>query len=66
MPAHSMRGLPDIFLIEHGTGRLWGLEVKRPGGKQSEDQELFMMRLRNGGGRYDVVRSIDDVRALGL
>lgn len=66
MPSHSMTGLPDIFLVQFGTGILWGLEVKRPKGKQSESQELFMMRLRNSGGRYDVVHSIAEVQALGL
>ena len=66
MPKHSFSGLPDIMLVQFGTGRLIGLEVKRPRGKQSEGQELFMMRLRNSGGEYHLVHSIDEVIALGL
>jgi hypothetical protein len=40
--------------------------VKREGGKQSPDQKEFERLCVAAGGEYHVVRSIDDVQALGL
>ena len=64
MPPFSLTGVPDILMIHRGT--FWGLEVKRQGTKQSENQVEFDRRCRIAGGRYEVVRSLDDVIALGL
>lgn len=60
---YGTKGVPDICVIKAG---FIGLEVKRPGGKQSPDQKLFEEALIAAGGRYHVVDSIDEVVALGL
>lgn len=65
MAAHTMKGTPDIILITK-SGQFVGLEVKRPGGKQSEDQKEFEKKCLKAGGRYHVVTSLEDVRALGF
>lgn len=62
---YSMPGLPDIVVLRPG-GLFVGLEVKRPGERQNENQELFEMRCKNIGAAYHVVYSIDDVIALGM
>ena len=43
-----------------------GIEVKRRGGKLSDEQHAFGEALRAAGGIYIVAFSIDDVLALGL
>jgi hypothetical protein len=64
MPTHALKGVPDITLIKNG--RCVGLEVKREKGRLSLDQVAFRLRLEAAGGKYYVVRSIDNVQALGL
>jgi hypothetical protein len=64
MPKHSRRGVPDIIVIK--DGQFIGLEVKRPGTYQSPEQNVFEKDVSAAGGRYHVVRSIDDVVAIGL
>ena len=64
MGKYSMNGIPDIILILQGI--FIGLEVKRPGGKQSENQEEFQRKCEEAGGRYHLVQSLDDVISLGL
>lgn len=64
MPKHSKRGVPDIILIHQA--QFVGLEVKRADGRLSPDQKEFQVGCEAHGGRYHVVRSIDDVQALGL
>jgi hypothetical protein len=64
MPKHSLKGVPDIIVIRDGT--FVGLEVKRPGGKLSEQQIAFKENCEANGGKYFVVTSIDDVQKIGL
>lgn len=64
MPPYTVKGTPDICLIK--DGRFIGLEVKRPGGKQSDDQKQFELNCKKAGADYFVVTSIEDVIALGL
>lgn len=64
MPKYSMRGVPDIIIIK--KGQFIGLEVKRPKGKQSDNQIEFQKNCELNGGKYYVVFSIDDVIKLGL
>lgn len=64
MPKYAINGTPDIVIIKDGI--FVGLEVKRPGGKQSDDQKEFEKRCLKAGGQYHVVTSLEDVRALGL
>lgn len=63
MPKYSMKGVPDIIVVKDG----WfvGLEVKM-GSKQSDDQKIFEKGVKEAGGEYYVVRSIDDVKEIGL
>lgn len=64
MPKHSKTGVPDIILVKAGI--FVGLEVKRPKGKQSENQEIFQRGLERAGGKYYLVTSLDDVIKIGL
>lgn len=60
---YAKKGAPDINVIV--GGQYYGLEVKDKG-DQSEDQKLFEIGCKIAGGKYYVVRSIDDVQKLGL
>ena len=64
MPKYSMRGVPDIILILKGN--FVGLEVKPPGKYQSPEQKEFERNCLAAGGEYHVVRSIEDLQAIGL
>lgn len=64
MPKYSINGMPDIIVII--KGKFVGLEVKRKGGKQSDNQKYFQGNLELSGGEYHIVSSLDDVIALGL
>lgn len=64
MPKYTMKGLPDIIVIKDGF--FIGLEVKQPKGRQSPDQKEFQRLCKEAGGEYHLVKSIDDVRVLGL
>jgi hypothetical protein len=57
-------GSPDIIVVH--VGRPYFLEVKRPGSYQSPEQKGFQARAEKVGALYAVVRSIEDVQALGL
>jgi hypothetical protein len=61
-----MKGVPDIILIRRGSGRFVGLEVKRVDGRLSPEQVEFGRACEEAGGEYHVVRSIEEVQALGL
>lgn len=54
------RGTSDIigFLND---GRFLGIEVKKPGGKVSDDQDIFLNKINRAGGVGFVAYSIDDV-----
>jgi len=64
LPKHTPRGLPDIIVIVGGV--FYGLEVKKEGGKQSPEQKIIQKDIEAHGGKYFVVKSIDDVKAIGL
>lgn len=57
-------GAPDIFVIKGGT--IYGLEVKSKVGKQNENQIEFQRGFEEAGGKYHVVRCIEDVQKIGL
>jgi hypothetical protein len=48
------------------NGRAIFLEVKTENGWQSEDQKEFERRSLAAGAQYVIVRSIEDVQAIGL
>jgi hypothetical protein len=64
MPKHAKKGVPDICVIK--KGKFIGLEVKSATGKQSDDQKLFELFVTDNGGFYYLVRSLEDVRKIGL
>lgn len=64
MPKYSKTGVPDIILVHNGI--FIGLEVKRPKGKQSDNQVEFQKGLERAGGKYYLVTSLDDVTKIGL
>jgi hypothetical protein len=51
-------GSPDLFCVV--KGRLIGIEVKRPGGKLSPEQEQWGKRLELAGGLFIVAMSTDE------
>jgi hypothetical protein len=55
--------VPDILAVING--QFVGFEVKTPRGKQSPDQLIFQRRLERNGGKYHLVRSLEDVKKLG-
>lgn len=60
----SHRGLADLTAIK--DGKVVWIEVKAPGGRQSEHQRRFQEELEAHGGTYILARSVEDVeRALG-
>lgn len=64
LPKYTPRGIPDIIVVAGGL--FWGLEVKTKVGRQSPEQKEFQANVEAHGGKYAVVRSIDEVQALGL
>lgn len=63
----SAPGMADILIIDKEKyGMAHFLEIKTPKGKQSPDQKLFEKRCLLANGDYHVVRSVDEVKALGL
>lgn len=64
MPKGSVKGLPDIMLITDG-GYVVFLEVKDKS-KQSPDQKEFERRCKEKGSEYYIVKSLEDVKNIGL
>lgn len=64
LPKFTPRGLPDIIVVAGGL--FIALEVKSAIGKQSPEQKIIEADIKKHGGRYFVVRSIDDVQSIGL
>lgn len=56
----SKPGDPDIVACY--KGRYIGLEAKTETGRQSDIQKVRESEIRDAGGVYAVVRSVDDVR----
>jgi hypothetical protein len=52
-------GNPDIVVCYKGI--FVGLEIKTKTGKQSPSQEKTEQEIINAGGKYFIIRSIDDV-----
>jgi len=64
MPKYHMNGTPDIIVI---NGPFFiGLEVKTSKGRLSANQKEFKKKCDEQGAEYYVVRSIDDVKEIGL
>lgn len=61
---YQAAGLPDIIAIAPGTGRLLGIEVKRPGGRLTDLQRATLARINEAGGVAGVAFGVDDALAL--
>lgn len=59
--AYSTPGIPDIILVIDGI--FVGFEVKTYGGSQRPLQRQFQERLESAGGRYFIIRSMQDAEA---
>lgn len=59
---HTVKGLSDIIgqLVD---GRMLAIEVKRPSGRVTDDQEAFINLVKNSGGCAFVARSVAEVFA---
>jgi hypothetical protein len=70
LPKYTPKGLPDIIVVVGGL--FYALEVKKPKTEtsaktyQSKDQKVFQARVEAHSGKYFVVRSLEDVKAIGL
>lgn len=56
------KGSPDIVAVV--DGQYTGIECKMGSGRQSPDQKAFQAELENAGGRYLLVRDVNDLDAL--
>lgn len=65
MPKGSMLGLPDIIVLTDGGFAVF-LEVKNEKGKQSGNQKEFQRRCQEVGCEYYLIRSVDQLKEIGL
>ena len=56
------RGLPDLQAVK--DGKTIYIEVKRPGGRQSEHQKRFQRDIEKHGGQYILAFGVEDVEHL--
>ena len=62
IPTHT-RGVSDIIGCIPKTGRFLALEVKRPGGKPTPEQQQFIDTINQAGGLAFVAHNIEDVQS---
>ena len=63
--SHSgLKGVPDIICIING--QFVGIEIKAGSDRISADQALFKKRCERNGGKYLVVKKVEDVDILCL
>jgi hypothetical protein len=55
-------GVPDISVI--WQGQYYGLEVKTDIGRQSDVQKRAQLDIEAAGGKYYIVRNMDDVKRI--
>ncbi len=60
--AFGVGGKGGADLIGIRDGRFVAVEIKTPVGRQTEDQRIFEQLVRNMGGEYVVLRSVEDAR----
>ena len=59
---YGRKGVPDI--VGCLRGKMFALEVKRPGGKATELQLHELKRIRDAGGMAAVVESVNEVKEI--
>ena len=55
----AKKGCPDLTAIDR-KGQVWQIEVKAPGGRQSEWQKEFQKNWEANGGKY-ILGGLDEV-----
>ena len=55
------RGVSDIIGCIPKTGRFLAIEVKRPGGKPTPEQQQFIDTINQAGGLAFVARNVEEV-----
>ena len=55
-------GVPDLAIVHNG--KYYGIEVKAPKGRLSENQKLMITLLENNGASVGIVRGIPDTAEL--
>ena len=60
IPTHT-RGVSDIIGCMPKTGRFLAIEVMRPGGKATPEQQQFIEMINGAGGLAFVAHSIEEV-----
>lgn len=63
---YQQSGIPDLLCIAPGTGRLVGIEVKRPHGtwKVTELQKKQIALIREAGGVAGVATNVEEALSL--
>lgn len=56
---YSSKGIPDLYVLKGGRG-IW-LEVKSYRGKLTYEQAMFGRSIREHGGEWHLVMSLEDV-----
>lgn len=64
MPLWSMKGVSDVILLNDGT--IHFIECKSSKGSQSQEQKAFQRAVEENGGRYYIVKNLDDLRDFGF
>lgn len=57
------RGAPDLIAVK---GKTLFIELKKPGGRQSEYQKQFQADLEAAGGEYILCYGVDDLIERGI
>lgn len=60
----GLHGSPDILGLTRGIA--FGLETKTRSGRQSDEQRAFARAFAAAGGRYELVRAVEDATAVPL
>jgi hypothetical protein len=60
----GVAGMPDILGIQKESGRLVGIEVKKPGKTTTEAQKHMLETLEEYGAIVYVAHSVDDIAQL--
>lgn len=58
----GLKGSADIFALHDGI--FYAIEVKRPGGKLTPDQEDFRAKVMKNGGIHVLATSLNDITSL--
>jgi len=60
----STPGMADIIACVNGM--FYAIEIKSSVGKQNENQKRFQEKVESSGGKYLIIREIEDLQKAGL